>query len=334
MKTGSTPSPVDGKQPLLVETRKLTKVFTSGGSALTAVDSVDFGLEPGQSIGLVGESGSGKSTLGRMIARLEEPTSGALLIDGQEASRLRGSSLKEFHRRVQIVFQDPYGSLVPRLSAVANVAEPLVIHRVADQAGCRRRALDLLDRVGIPRSAAELYPSQFSGGQQQRIAIARALSLGPEMIVCDEPTSALDVSVQAQVLELLRDIQQERGLSLIVISHNLAVIEQLASQVIVLRSGRVVEQASTTELFARPMHPYTRALIEAVLPVTGPQVALADATSAVPSDLLDGELTVTISPGHLVREVLSPEEAQVRGHVAPVQVPVRGWLRLRRGIPR
>lgn len=294
------------REPLFVAGRGLSKVFFSGRSALRAVDSVDLSIKHGQSVGIVGESGSGKSTLGRLVMLLEQPTSGSLVIDGRNSAEIRGKELKAFRRRVQIVFQDPFSSLVPRLTAVANIAEPLMIHRLANKAECQERALGLLERVGIPRSAAALYPNQFSGGQQQRIAIARALSLDPELIVCDEPTSALDVSVQAQVLELLSDVQAERGLSLLVISHNLAVVEQLATEVLVMRRGRVLEQSSATDLFASPQHPYTQALMDAVLPLSGPPVSLEAAVSSVPPHSRDGAL-VEVAPGHWLREVLAAD---------------------------
>ena len=237
--------------------------FPQGGGlfrkprVLRAVEDVSFDVAPGEALALVGESGSGKSTLGNVVAGLRAPTSGAVRFDGRApdaASR----------RAVQVVFQDPYGALDPRMPVSEVIAEPLRIQRIGTPADRRARAAELVEQVGLPRDALNRYPHEFSGGQRQRIAIARALAPGPRLIVADEPLSALDVSIQSQVLNLLRDLQAEHGLAYLFISHDLAVVHHLADRVAVLYLGRLVEVAARDALFARPAHPYTQALLDAV----------------------------------------------------------------------
>jgi len=288
----------------LVSVRGVSRDFGHGDRQVRAVDQVDLDVPAGQCLGLVGESGSGKSTLVRLIMNLDRPTAGSLSFDGTDLARLRRQSLRAFRRRAQMVFQDPYGSLVPTLTAADNVAEPLRIHRIGSRAERRRRAVELLRRVGIPAGSAELYPRQFSGGQQQRIAIARALALEPDLLVCDEPTSALDVSVQAQVLQLLAELRAERGLTMIVISHNLAVVEYLADHVTVMRRGRVVESAPAGTLFADPRHCYTRRLMDSVLPVRGaaPPARRSGAPALGAESPQDDGLLAMVAANHLVRE--------------------------------
>jgi peptide/nickel transport system ATP-binding protein len=207
--------------------------------------------------------------MARLLMGLQPATSGRVLFDGRDLATLRGRELRATRRRMQMVFQNPYGSLLPHYSAAGNVMEPMRLHGVGDKESRRTEALRLLDLVGVSPRFADLYPRQFSGGQQQRIAIARALALQPDLLVCDEPTSSLDVSIQAQILALLLDLRAELGLTCLFISHNLAVVERLASRVAVMNQGVVVEEGSTGTLFQTPQHPYTRTLLGAVLPVRG-----------------------------------------------------------------
>jgi peptide/nickel transport system ATP-binding protein len=229
---------------------------------LHAVNGVDVHVERGSVLGIVGESGCGKSTLARMLLGLTPPSAGAIFIDGQDVAVMER---RELARRVQPVFQDPYSSLNPRRTVASIVAFPLDVHGIGDKAERRRQALAMLERVGLPARYADLTPGQLSGGQRQRVGIARALVMNPEIVVCDEPTSALDVSVQAQILNLLLDLRQEFNLTYVFISHNLAVVEHIATQVAVMYLGRIVEYAPTARLFADPRHPYTQALLASVL---------------------------------------------------------------------
>jgi peptide/nickel transport system ATP-binding protein len=229
---------------------------------LHAVNGVDISVERGDVLGIVGESGCGKSTLARMLLGLTPPTAGSIFLDGQDIATL---DRKAVARRVQPVFQDPYSSLNPRRTVASIVAFPLEVHDVGTKAQRKAQAIDMLERVGLPARYADLTPGQLSGGQRQRVAIARALVMKPEIVVCDEPTSALDVSVQAQILNLLLDLRQEFNLTYVFISHNLAVVEHIATRLAVMYLGRVVEFADTRTLFARPQHPYTQALLASVL---------------------------------------------------------------------
>ena len=240
--------------------------------AVRAVDGVALSIGIGETLALVGESGSGKSTLGRLVARLEEPDAGRIEVAGQDITRARGASLRRARRAVQMVFQDPYASLDPRFTIGATLTEPMTIHGLAQGRDAGDRAAALLRRVGLPPEALRRYPHQFSGGQRQRIAIARALAAEPRLVVADEPTSALDVSVQAQVLGLLEDLQAELGLSFLFISHDLAVVRRVSHRIAVMRAGRILELAPADRLFAQPLHPYTRALLAAV-PVPDPALA-------------------------------------------------------------
>ncbi len=229
-----------------------------------AVDGVSMTIGRGRTLGLVGESGCGKTTTGRTILRLMEPTAGAIYFDGLALHTLRGGALRPVRRRMQVIFQDPYGSLNPRMTVEAIVGEPLSIHGIAS--GQRRRVMvgELLERVGLSAGYMRHYPHEFSGGQRQRVGIARALALDPDFIVCDEPVSALDVSIQAQIINLLADIQRERGISYLFIAHDLSVVEHISHEVMVMYMGRVVEQAPRDALYADPRHPYTKALLAAV----------------------------------------------------------------------
>ena len=231
---------------------------------LKAVDGVSFTLEPGEIVGLVGESGCGKSTLGRAVVRLEPPTSGQVLVDGKDLYKLSGTELKQLRGRYQMIFQDPYGSLNPRLTVFSALDEVLSMQGNLNAKERRERAEALLDRVGLPPSALSRFPHQFSGGQRQRIGIARALAGSPGFIVADEPVSALDVSVQAAIVNLLEDIRNQEGTSFLFIAHDLAVVEHISDRIMVMYLGHVVESAPARELIASPRHPYTQALLSAV----------------------------------------------------------------------
>jgi oligopeptide/dipeptide ABC transporter ATP-binding protein len=238
--------------------------------AVKAVDEVSFDVARGETLALVGESGCGKTTTGRALLRLIEPTRGSVQYDGTDFMALEGESLRRMRRHVQIVFQDPYGSLNPRLTVGAAIKEGLLVHQLAEGSAADRRVAQLLDEVGLRAEYASRYPHEFSGGQRQRIGIARALAVEPGFIVCDEPVSALDVSVQAQVVNLLRDLQRQRGLSYLFIAHDLAVVAHMADRVAVMYLGRIVELASRRQLFSTPRMPYTKALLSAVpVPIPG-----------------------------------------------------------------
>jgi len=280
---------------VLLEVSDLIKHYPVRGGILRrkvgtvhAVDGVSFTLGVGETLGLVGESGCGKSTVARSILRLVEPTSGSIRLNGLDITGLGKAELRAHRRSMQIVFQDPFASLNPRMTAGDIVGEPLSVHRIAAGRAKRERVSELFEQVGLRPDQMQNYPHQFSGGQRQRICIARALSLGPDLIVCDEPVSALDVSIQAQVINLLIDLQRRYGFSYLFIAHDLAVVAHISHRVAVMYLGRIVELADKTELFANPRHPYTQALLASV-PVADPKTK-----SLKP--LIDGDVPSPINP--------------------------------------
>jgi peptide/nickel transport system ATP-binding protein len=262
----------------LVEVRDLVKHFPIRGGVLQrtlgwvqAVDGVDLVIKRGETLGLVGESGCGKTTVGRLILRLVDPTSGTIKVDGTDITRLRGAALKPFRRRVQIIFQYPFASLDPRVPIADSIGEGLRIHGIGTPASRREKVRKMMDLVGLQPYHARRYPHEFSGGQRQRIGIARALVLEPDLVVCDEPVSALDVSIQAQVLNLLKSLQRELGLTYLFIAHNMGVVEHISDRVAVMYLGKVAEIANRQDLFRDPQHPYTQALLSAV-PILDPEL--------------------------------------------------------------
>ena len=261
----------------LVEVRDVHKHYPIGGglfgrarARVHAVEGVSLAIRAGETLGLVGESGCGKSTLGRLMLRLLEPTSGDVLFDGRSLLTLSPRELRAMRRQMQIIFQDPYGSLNPRMRVASIVGEGLAIHRLGTRRERRARVAELLELVGLPPDAGGRYPHEFSGGQRQRIGIARALAVGPRFIVADEAVSALDVSIQAQILNLLQDLQQRLGLTLLFIAHDLRVVEHMSDRVAIMYLGRIVECGPREEIYRNPRHPYTRTLLSAV-PVPDPR---------------------------------------------------------------
>ena len=269
------PAPSPAGQPL-VRVRDLVKHFPIRGGIMQrtvgmvqAVDGVSFEVRRGETLGLVGESGCGKTTVGRLILRLIEPTSGSIEFDGTELTTLKGSALKPYRRRMQIIFQDPYASLDPRTPIGDSIGEGLRIHGLGSDAERREKVATMMDLVGLQSYHARRYPHEFSGGQRQRIGIARALVLEPDLVVCDEPVSALDVSIQAQVLNLLKQLQRELGLTYVFVAHNMGVVEHISDRVAVMYLGRIAELADRRELFRQQEHPYTQALMSAI-PIPDP----------------------------------------------------------------
>jgi len=265
-------------------------LFNRKARVVLAVDGVDLELERGKTLGLVGESGCGKTTTGRMLVQLEKPTSGDILLDGADCSQATGDDLRAYRRRVQMVFQDPSASLDAKMSVRACISEPLDVSRDGNRELRRARVADLMHKVGLSHDMAERYPHQLSGGQRQRVGIARALALSPDVIVADEPTSALDVSVRAQVVNLLRDLQEQLGISFVFISHDLSTVRYVSHDVAVMYLGKIVEKGPADEIFAEPLHPYTKALLAAV-PVPNP--VLESRREVI---LLEGELPNPANP--------------------------------------
>jgi oligopeptide transport system ATP-binding protein len=286
----------------LVEVSRLVKYFVRDGgffkkgTRVAAVDDVSFTIEEGETFGLVGESGSGKTTTGRCLLRLIEPTSGDVRFRGEDVLALSPSGLRAARRQMQIVFQDPYSSLNPRMRAREIVEEPLIIHRLGDRTARRERVAELFRLVGLDSIHLERYPHEFSGGQRQRIGLARALALNPSFLILDEPVSALDVSVQAQVINLLMDLQRRLSLTYLFIAHDLRLVEHICSRMAVMYLGKIVEMGTTASLFAAPQHPYTRALLSAIPvpdPDTPPRRVLLD-----PASFNRGAVLKQIADGH------------------------------------
>ncbi len=257
----------------LFEARGLTKHFPVGGGVfgrgkgvVRAVDDIAFAIEPGRTLGVVGESGCGKTTTAKLVLRLEKPTAGQILFEGQDVAGLEGADLQRYRKSVQAVFQDPFASLNPRMRVDSIIAEPLITHERLDDAAVAARVAGLLDVVGLPARSKDLFPHEFSGGQRQRIAIARALALSPRLVVLDEPVSALDVSIRAQILNLLRDLQKELGLAYLFIAHDLAAVAHMSHVIAVMYLGRIVELGESSRVATSPQHPYTQALFAAALP--------------------------------------------------------------------
>ncbi len=273
----------------LIEVENLIKHFPAARNRVVrAVDGVSFEIRRGETLGLVGESGCGKTTVGRSLLRLIEPTGGRIRFEGRDLLKLNRTGLRQLRRRMQIIFQDPYSSLDPRMRVGSIVAEPLDVHGQGDRGARRERVRELLELVGLDPDYAARYPHQFSGGQRQRIGIARALALNPDFIVADEPVSALDVSVQAQVVNLMQDLQERLGLTYLFISHGLAVVRHISTRVGVMYLGKLVELAPAGEIYAKPLHPYTQALLAAIPnpePATGKRVRAGRLSGDVPTPI-------------------------------------------------
>jgi len=334
----SRPAAPDGAGVPLLEVRDLVKEFpvTAGAilqrkvAAVHAVSTVSFTVATGETFGLVGESGCGKTTIGRVVVALERPDSGSVLLNGQDISTLSGGDLRRQRRDLQLMFQDPYSSLDPRMRVGSIIREPLSIQHVGSRHEQQQRVFELLDEVGLPRSAVERYPHEFSGGQRQRIGLARALTLSPKVIVADEPVSALDVSIRAQVLNLMKRLQADHGLTYIVISHDLAVVKYMADRIGVMYLGKLVEMGSAEDIYQRAAHPYTAGLI-ATIPVPDPEEARARKGAGI-----KGELPSPVTPPSgcrfrtrcpYVQDLCAQEEPQLRsfgpGHVAACHFPLQ-----------
>ena len=280
----------------IVVVRDLVKTFAARGAVLRAVDGVSFDVRQGEALGLVGESGSGKSTTGRILVGLDAATSGSINLFGQEISSVRGkAALGAVRRRLQFVFQDPQNSLNPRMRAKDAIAEPLDVVGGWSRSARNDRVRELLEMVGLPNSCGDRFPHEFSGGQRQRIGIARALALKPEFVICDEPVSSLDVSMQAQIVNLLLDLQERLGLSYLFIAHDLAVVRSISTRVAVMYAGGIVEIAPKRELYTLPRHPYTQALLAAVPRITPNRARAAVVTGELPS-LIDTVPGCTFHP--------------------------------------
>jgi peptide/nickel transport system ATP-binding protein len=298
--------------PSLVEVKNLKKYFDTPRGMLHAVDDVSFGIEEGTTLGVVGESGCGKSTLGRTIIHLLESTGGSIYFNGDDITRVDSAGLKKLHEDMQFIFQDPYSSLNPRMSVEEIVQEPLLVSRRYGKQELRKAAEELMDMVGIERRLRKAYPHELDGGRRQRVGIGRALALRPKFVICDEPVSALDVSIQAQVLNLLQDLQEQRNLTYMFVTHDLSVVHHISDAICVMYLGQVVEKSPTKELFEKPLHPYTKALLSAI-----PSVDIHNQNKR---ELLQGELVSPIDPkpgcrfasrcGHVCGRCSSPQKLE------------------------
>ncbi|MFA5840646.1 MAG: oligopeptide/dipeptide ABC transporter ATP-binding protein [Candidatus Margulisiibacteriota bacterium] len=275
----------------ILEVRRLKKYFSTPNGLLHAVDDLSFNIKEGETLGVVGESGCGKSTLGRVILRLQEATDGEVLFDGVNILKYSKSRMKNLRKKMQIIFQDPYASLNPRLTVSQAIEAPLLIQNVfkpSQKSDLQKRVFEIMDLVGLARRLVNTYPHELDGGRRQRIGIARALVLNPKFIVCDEPVSALDVSIRAQILNLMQDLQEQLGLTYLFITHDLSVVKHLSSNILVMYLGQIVEMAKPDDLFKTPIHPYTQALLSAI-PIPDPDIKMKRM-------ILQGELTSPINP--------------------------------------
>ncbi|MBQ6341850.1 MAG: ATP-binding cassette domain-containing protein [Anaerolineaceae bacterium] len=272
----------------VIEVEHLKKYFTTPRGLLHAVDDVTFTIEKGKTLGVVGESGCGKSTLGRTIIHLHESTDGVVKLNGEQVNHLSGSALKKAREKMQIIFQDPYSSIDPRKTAEQTIMEPLIVSRKFSKSEIESQTDELMAMVGIDERLRRAYPHELDGGRRQRVGIARALALNPEFVVCDEPVSALDVSIQAQVLNLLKKLQQDKGLTYMFVTHDMSVVRHISDDICVMYLGQVVEKCPSRELFKHPLHPYTQALLSAI-----PSVDIHNQTKRM---ILKGELTSPINP--------------------------------------
>jgi len=273
---------------ILLDVKNLKKYFNVAGGQLHAVDDVSFTLERGKTLGIVGESGCGKSTTGRAILRLIEPTSGSVYFEGQDIAKLNKEEMRKLRKDIQIIFQDPFSSLNPRQTVSQTIEEPLKIHGMKNKAERQARVHELMETVGLAERLANAYPHELDGGRRQRIGIARALAMNPKFIVCDEPVSALDVSIQAQILNLMKDIQKKHGITYIFITHDLSVVNHFSDDIAVMYLGRMVEKAPAEALFDEPLHPYTKALLSAI--------PVPNIHSKKERILLKGEVTSPVNP--------------------------------------
>lgn len=274
--------------PACVEVKNLKKYFSTPGGDLHAVDNISFRIEKGTTMGIVGESGCGKSTLGRTIVHLHESTAGEIFLDGEDITRVKGKALKKVREKMQFIFQDPYSSLNPRMTVEETVREPLELSRRYSKQELQKEVERCMEKAGIEKRLRNAYPHELDGGRRQRVGIARALALNPEFVVCDEPVSALDVSIQAQILNLLMDLQERDGLTLMFITHDLSVVKHISQNICVMYLGQLVETAPSKELFRAPLHPYTKALLSAI-----PSVDIDHPSQRI---ILKGELTSPINP--------------------------------------